>query len=48
MNKNEIVLKKMGVHKFKVMLETEFEKGCITERQYNYFKHELELTNLLI
>ena len=46
MNKNEIALKKMGVHKFKVMLETEFEKGYITERQYNHFKHELELTNL--
>ena len=46
MNKNEIALKKMCVHKFKVMLETDFEKGYITERQYNYFKHELELNNL--
>lgn len=46
MNKNEIVLKNMGVRKFKAMLETDFEKGYITERQYEYFKHELEINNL--
>ena len=46
MNKNEIALKKMGVHKFKVMLETDFEKGYITERQYKRLKMELEVENL--
>ena len=46
MNKNEIALKNMGVHKFKVMLETDFEKGYITERQYKRFKMELEEGNL--
>jgi hypothetical protein len=45
-NKNEIALKKMGVHKFKVMLETDFEKGYITERQYKRLKMELEVGNL--
>ena len=46
MNKNEIAIKKMGVHKFKVMLETDFEKGYITERQYKRLKMELEEGNL--
>ena len=46
MNKNEIALKKMGVHKFKVMLETDFEKGYITERQYKSLKMELEVEDL--
>ena len=46
MNKNEIALKEMGIYRFKVMLELDFEKEYITEKQYNYFKHELELNNL--
>ena len=46
MNKNEIALKKMGVHKFKVMLEIDFEKGYITERQYKGLKMELEVGDL--
>ena len=46
MNKDEIVLKEMGIHRFKVMLELDFEKEYITEKQYKRLKMELEKENL--
>ena len=49
MNNNYVYctsLKKLSVKRFIAMLETDYKNGDITDKQYTYFKYELEIDNL--
>ncbi len=44
--KTGLLIRKNGVCRFKQILEEDYKNKLITEKQYRYFKHELEEGNL--